>query len=298
MTNAGPEFREELKVREAGKLSRTVRSGGPRTAVGKANASGNSLKTGVFSTLTVLPDESVEEFNALVEQIIADCQANGAVERMLAEKLADICWKQKRLGRYESRAGLLAIGRPIVAAELEQVGLSIPSGAKDCIDMKPMDDEEYEAFIIFSILMENQIRDRKISVSDLEAFRESHPKIYEMVVGYARVLGLQDPTPLTLAHATIGPEGGNSIPLVLVAYEKVQDRFKGAIWATNHQADLEAAKQRVRDKRIYDVIRNERTARANEYLSREFSKTLADLRKQQEWRFKRAIDVTPRADKN
>lgn len=298
MTNAGPEFREEFKVREAGKLSRTVRSGGPRTAVGKANASGNSLKTGVFSTLTVLPDENEEEFNALVEQIIADCQANGAVERMLAEKLADICWKQKRLGRYESRAGLLAIGRPIVAAELEQVGLSIPSGAKDCIDMKPMDDEEYEAFIIFSILMENQVRDRKISVSDLEAFKESHPKIYQMVVGYARILGLQDPTPLTLAHATIGPEGGNSIPLVLVAYEKVQDRFKGAIWATNHQADLEAAKQRVRDKRIYEVIRNERTARANEYLSREFSKALADLRKQQEWRLKRAIDVTPIVDKN
>lgn len=298
MANAGSEFKDELKVREAGKVSRTVRSGGPRTAAGKANTSGNSLKTGAFSTLSVLPDENAEEFYVLVEQIIADCQANGAVERMLAEKLADICWKQKRLGRYESRAGLLAIGRPIVAAELEQVGLSIPSGAKDCIDMKPMDDEEYEAFIIFSILMENQIRDRKISVSDLEAFKESHPKIYEMVVGYARILGLQDPTPLTLAHATIGSEGGNSIPLVLVAYEKVQDRFKGAIWATNHQADLEAAKQRVRDKRIYDVIRNERTARANEYLSREFSKTLADLRKQQEWRFKRAIDVTPIVDKN
>lgn len=165
MTNAAPEFREELKVREAGKLSRTVRSGGPRTAVGKANASGNSLKTGAFSTLSVLPDENEKEFYALVEQIITDCQANGAVERMLAEKLADICWKQKRLGRYESRAGLLAIGRPIVAAELEQVGLSIPSGAKDCIDMKPMDDEEYEAFIIFSILMENQIRDRTIDVS-------------------------------------------------------------------------------------------------------------------------------------
>ena len=92
MTNAaGPELSEELKAREAGRLSRKVRSGGPRTAAGKVIASGNSLKTGAFTTLTVLPDESVEEFHALVEQIVADCQANGAVERMLAERLADIC---------------------------------------------------------------------------------------------------------------------------------------------------------------------------------------------------------------
>lgn len=45
---------------------------------------------------------------------------------------------------------------------------------------------------------------------------------------------------------------------------------------------------------MVDLILSEKTARASDHLSREFSRTLAELLKQQEWRIKhRVINVTP-----
>jgi hypothetical protein len=283
----------ELKVRDAGKVERTVRSGGPRSREGKAAASKNSIKTGAFSGLTVLPGESEEEFEVFVSKVVRDCQAIGPMEQALAERLAQICWKQKRIGRLEQVAALSATARPITIPELKFAGLVVPQGAEASINSRPMDAEEFDAFKLFVELIMGHIHERKIAKEDVESIQKDIPAIYELIVVSAHNLGLQDPTPESLANATIGSSEGNREPLLLQVYEKVAVGFQGALWVTLNHAKLEETKQRVRDKRIFDLIRSERTSRANDYLSKEFLRTLAELRKQQDWRLKQAIDVTP-----
>ena len=80
------------------------------------------------------------------------------------------------------------------------------------------------------------------------------------------------------------------------AYEEALEFFKGRNWLTEHQAEFDMAKQRVFDQRMIDLVLSDKTARASDHLSREFFRTLAELRNQQDWRRKtQVIDVTPDA---
>lgn len=75
-------------------------SGGPQTDEGKKTASRNSLKTGTYSKLVVLPNESQEEFDQLVEQFQKDFYPKDAVEMMLVREMAVITWKKLRLENW------------------------------------------------------------------------------------------------------------------------------------------------------------------------------------------------------
>ena len=50
----------------------SLKSTGPRTATGKAKASGNSLKHGLLSRNLIIPGENAADFAALLEQLLAD----------------------------------------------------------------------------------------------------------------------------------------------------------------------------------------------------------------------------------
>ena len=56
------------------------RSGGPRTSEGKISAAQNSLKTGAYSSLVVLPNESKEDFLKLQGQFIESLFPVGVAE--------------------------------------------------------------------------------------------------------------------------------------------------------------------------------------------------------------------------
>jgi hypothetical protein len=79
-------------------------STGPRTEEGKARSSQNSLKHGAFSKSILLPGESQEEFDALLEGLRKDHSPVGETESNLVRGLAEIQWRLDRLRRYEAAA--------------------------------------------------------------------------------------------------------------------------------------------------------------------------------------------------
>ena len=85
------------------RLSKTNRSGGPRTAEGKAIAARNSLKTGVYAASVVMPDESEQDFLELRDTLLVELRAAGVLEAALVNELAVITWKKARLDRLEHR---------------------------------------------------------------------------------------------------------------------------------------------------------------------------------------------------
>jgi hypothetical protein len=77
-------------------------STGPKTAAGKASSSRNALRHGVLSKNAVSRYEDKEEYEALLQQLIADLEPDAAIECVLVERLATLFWREKRLAESEA----------------------------------------------------------------------------------------------------------------------------------------------------------------------------------------------------
>jgi hypothetical protein len=64
----------------------------------------NALRHGILSQHTVLPWEDGEEYQALLEALLAEHQPRGPTEEHLVEELAGIIWRKRRLRLGESAA--------------------------------------------------------------------------------------------------------------------------------------------------------------------------------------------------
>ena len=77
------------------------RSGGPKTAAGKAIVANNALSHGLNSRLVTLTTEDPAEFEALFQGLVADFRPNGTIETLIVHRIAHLIWKQRRLDGYE-----------------------------------------------------------------------------------------------------------------------------------------------------------------------------------------------------
>lgn len=76
---------------------KSTRSGGPKTRVGKAIASQNSIKAGAYSRVDILPHKDALEHAALAQLFVDDLRSVGVVECALVQSLVKITWKTSTL---------------------------------------------------------------------------------------------------------------------------------------------------------------------------------------------------------
>ena len=79
------------------------RSGGPKTAAGKAKVAGNALSHGINSHLVTLPTEDPAEFDVLFQGLVADFRPNSTIETSFVHRITHLMWKQRRLESYEQQ---------------------------------------------------------------------------------------------------------------------------------------------------------------------------------------------------
>jgi hypothetical protein len=72
-------------------------SNGPRTGSGKAIASRNAIRHGIFSNAALLKSESRSEYESLLEGLREYFKPVGMFEEILVEKLAILIWRYRRL---------------------------------------------------------------------------------------------------------------------------------------------------------------------------------------------------------
>lgn len=78
------------------------KSTGPRSVSGKERSSRNALNHGILSRNLLLPDESAEEWETLLSQLMAEMKPAGTLEQILVERIAVAIWRQRRLVRVET----------------------------------------------------------------------------------------------------------------------------------------------------------------------------------------------------
>ncbi len=82
------------------------------------------------------------------------------------------------------------------------------------------------------------------------------------------------------------------------AIQELLDDAKTLMWLGENREEIEAAIRRVRDTRLLQYMKVNNTQRAYDDIGRAFYRTLAELRRQQDWRMRRSAieveEVTPK----
>ena len=76
-------------------------TGGPRTPQGKAVSSQNAFSHGLTSACLVLPWEDQNEFDSLLNQLVAEHRPATATESILVREIAEQYWRLQRARNHE-----------------------------------------------------------------------------------------------------------------------------------------------------------------------------------------------------
>ncbi len=96
-----------------------LKSTGPKTLEGKANACLNSLKHGLLSKDLVIGEEKVKELQQFKDAIYQALCPQGAMEELLVEKIVNAAWRLRRLTKAEGEF-LESSGSSYSSASLSQ----------------------------------------------------------------------------------------------------------------------------------------------------------------------------------
>lgn len=282
-------------------LPKSRRSGGPKTDQGKLTSSKNALKTGVYSKQEILPFESEQDFDELKQLFIQDFKPNGVTELSLVHELTVLAWKKLRLEKIENNFlhGLLQ------AVETPEEFYAAGFPRRDQIDWLLRDLSIFTHEFISKHRMElelaKSIRKTEVLAQFLKTAEEQHVEFYRR-----------------LKEAVRNPPGGENekIRVVLVSFagskndpdedvtpmavdkilSAVIQESEAVLYIAEHLEKLMQLKDLIRDRRLKNFMETSGVARPYQELSRSFFKVLAELRKQQEWRYQKGlIDVSTEA---
>jgi hypothetical protein len=79
-----------------------LKSTGPITSEGKQRSRCNALRHGLTAETVIAPLEDAEDYEAFQAAVIADCDAESAVERELVLRLASALWRLRRATGIET----------------------------------------------------------------------------------------------------------------------------------------------------------------------------------------------------
>jgi hypothetical protein len=78
------------------------KSTGPKTPESKARVRLNTLKHGLLSREILLPGEDEEALRALDERLRTELRPVGELEDLLVDRIVEVVWRLRRLGRVEA----------------------------------------------------------------------------------------------------------------------------------------------------------------------------------------------------
>ena len=90
-----------------------LKSTGPRSDAGKDRARWNAMSHGLRATLPIVPGESSSEWQGFREGVLDDLKPVGVLERELAERVALLSWRMRRVTASESVGIIIAGNRAV-----------------------------------------------------------------------------------------------------------------------------------------------------------------------------------------
>lgn len=276
-------------------LKNQKRSGGPTSPEGKLIASQNSIQTGTYSNVVVLPGENQEEFNQLLDQCNHDFQPTDVIEKSLVREMAAITWRKLRLEKLENDYFIKKLNAPITLEELIDCNLKFDQERYDFWSKRgSLDEEEASQFKRTLELIKPYVR-LGVSAELIQEVRVQNAIVYGAMVDYFRQ---QDPFALPeisdeeLVDMTVQLPKQPERFLTSVVFERFVSVYEAALWCTKKQEDIKQAIVQIKQERLLKLMQSEGLRRANDDLTRSMVRVLGEFRKHNQWRLQhRVIDV-------
>lgn len=276
-------------------VTKSNRSGGPRTDEGKKIASKNALKTGAYSNTLILPGEDESQFRQIEDQFLRDFHPEDMAEIAMVRDLAVLAWKKIRLENLELRFTLARLNAPLEYFDKNETKFLSSHRVESNLHRLSSYTSEVKNEVELAKAYAEQLQIRSATIEELEALEKTHPLIYKKLVECINHHGFTNPTAKNVLRYEIENDDGDTELFWSYFLKVVIEDLNEIIWFCDHRPQIEQELQAVKDRRLMELMQNEKPSRAFDDLRRNFYRTLSELRKHQEWRRKmQVVDVTSR----
>lgn len=248
-------------------------------------SSRNSLKIGAYSKQEVLPGENLQELLELEQYFMEDFVPQGITESALVHDLTMLAWKKLRLERLEYRQLRDKLNKPLDYFEAEHLGLSIPAQGQLYFDDPTLISECDLEMTLEHLKYCKKLKVAKYTLSTLEEIHEDSLSTFVKMKRMIEDLGATVTNSKSMLECQYSDSTSTS-PLQDVA-NKVIAQCEAVLWAVKNRDQILTAKQKIQDKRLISELGFDKARRVGDDLDRFFFRTLSELRKQQEWRYRR-----------
>ena len=106
------------------------KSTGPRTPEGRSIVSQNAVKHELTAAHDIISSESQADFDLYRDQFLTELAPTSPMESMLAERVVNLSWRLKRVGRIQNQA-IDALNAPDTSSPLTKLAQSLLSKVRD-----------------------------------------------------------------------------------------------------------------------------------------------------------------------
>ena len=251
-----------------------------------------SLKTSANAIQVVLPGEEAAQFAELEQLLVHDFEPVGVAEAAMVHDLAVLTWKKLRVDRVEHAVMMQTALQPLpedTIAKLFGPGW-LPQALLRVEPSRPVTQEEFDETTEL-LAQANALLAAAQSQPTARSVMRKWPMLYAALQDWADDYA-RDGNELiegTLVHG-LG---------LAAALHNIIDSKQIVLWLWEHRERLSRAVQQARDSRLLQYMKSADnvTQRAFDDLGRSFYRTLAELRRQQDWRIRRtAISIDDQGD--
>ncbi|QWE10893.1 hypothetical protein [Polynucleobacter sp. es-EL-1] len=273
--------------------------GGPKTDEGKKIASRNSLKTGTYSKQIVLPNESQQEFDQLVEQFQKDFYPKDAVEMMLVREMAVITWKKLRLERLEHDFCARQLAAQITVEEFLSINtLFTDMTHRFWVDNGVLSGKGAESLARLIGLLKPH-RNLNMNAEQLGLIKKDFPFAYDSVLAdYYRHTSQADVEPSLeeIVTTVILFDDLSSKYLVPNSVKRMLPYYQGGLQCVKFREQIEEGVIQIRQERLLKMMQLGGVQRASDDLNRAMIRTVNEYRKHHEWRIQNRTEQLPDGD--
>lgn len=272
---------------KATSIAKSKLSGGPQTDEGKKIASRNSLKTGAYSKLIVLPNESQEEFDQLVEQFQKDFYPKDAVEKMLVREMVVITWKKLRLEKLEHDHCTRQLAAQITLDEFLSIDHRFTKRMYEFwLDGIGLGEKEAKLFSQMVNYIE-PYRRRNVTVAQLKHIKNEYKAVYRTILdvyGQARPLATHEPSLEELVNTKVRQPDEPEKFLIPVCIDKLLPLYEAGVQCDKFRGQIKEGVIQIRQERLLKMMQLGGVQRASDDLNRAMIRTVGEYRKHHEWR--------------
>jgi len=233
----------------------------------------------------VLPGENLQELLELEQYFIDDFSPQGITESALVHDLTVLAWKKLRLERLEYRQLRDKLNKPLNDFEAEYLGLSIPAQGQLYFDDPSLISECDLDMTLEHLKYSRKLKAGKYTLTALEAIHTDSLSTFVKIKRKIEDLGATVTTPKSMVDCKYS-DSNDTTPLQ-DGTNTVIAQCEAIFWAVNNRDQILLAKQKIFDRRLVGELGFEKGRRVGDDLDRFFFRTLGELRKQQEWRYRR-----------